>query len=154
MMKRLVVLLLLAGAAYFGYQKFSAAAPAKTFARFAEAWARGRTDEAMTFAEGGSVKKVLEQKNFVQVICAPWQVDAWHGFSTSVNSSSTNAEGDLDLDVEQSIAFDPPGATSGIGGAAVGKFHHVATLKKTPDGWKVIAFKPECVSVTLVRGNH
>jgi hypothetical protein len=151
-MKRLFALALLMGAAYFGWRQFSGAAPAKTFDKFAEAWARGRTDEAMTMAEGDSVKKVLEQKNFVQVICAPWQVDAFHGFKTSVNNSSTNASGDLDLDVEQSIAFDPPGATSGIGGAAVGKFHHVATLKKTPGGWKVIAFTPECVSVTLLRG--
>jgi hypothetical protein len=150
-MKRLFALALLAGAGYLGWRELSGAAPAKTFGKFAEAWARGRTDDAMKLAEGDSVKKTLERKNFVQVICPPWQVDAWHGFRTSVTSSSTNADGDLELDVEQTIAFDPPGATTGMGGAAVGKFHHLATMKKTTDGWKVIAFKPECVSVTPTR---
>ena len=153
-MKRLFVLVLLAGGAYLGWQKFSGAGPAKAFDQFAEAWARGRTDDAMKLAEGDGVKRTLERKNFVQVICPPWSVDAWHGFSTSVNSSSKNADGDVELDVEQTIAFDPPGATTGIGGAVVGKFHHVATLRKTPDGWKVIAFKPECVSVTSARGRR
>lgn len=150
-MKRLFVLLLLAAGAYFGWRQLSGAAPAKAFDKFADAWARGRTDEAMRYADGEAVKKTLERKNFVQIICPPWQVEAWHGFSTSVNSSSKNADGDLELDVEQTVAFDPPGVTSAMGGAAVGKFHHVATLRKTPDGWKVVAFKPECVSVTPTR---
>ena len=151
-MKRLLVLLLLAAGAYFGYREVIGLAPAKTFDQFAEAWARGRTEDAMKLADGASVRRTLEQKSFLQVICPPWTVDAFHGFHTTVTSSATNASGDLEMDVEQTIGFDPPGVTSGIGGAVRGKFRHAATLRKTPDGWKVVAFTPKCESVTPTRG--
>ena len=150
-MKRLVVVLLILGGAFLGWQRMSGAAPSKTFERFAEAWARGRNDDAMKLADGDAVHRTLYDKDFVRQLCPPWQVDAFHGFRTSVVSSSKNAAGDLDLEVEQAIAFDPPGATSGIGGAALAKFRHAATLRKTPDGWKVVAFTPKCESVTLAR---
>lgn len=151
-MKRLVLGLLLGCGAYFGYRELSARAPAKAFESFAEAWARGRTEQAMALAQGEAVRRTLDRKPFVSVLAAPWAVDAFHGFSTSVVSSSTSSSGDLEIEARQRIAFDPPGATSGIGGAAIASFRHIASLRKTDDGWRVVAFAPECLGVSLTRG--
>lgn len=150
-MKRALGVLVLAAIAFVAYRQIFAAAPARTFGRFAEAWARGRTEEAMKLAEGDAVRRDLDRKPFVNVIKPPWQVDAFHGFRTSEVSSTRTDSGDVELEARQAIAFDPPGATTGIGGACVATFRHRATLRKTSDGWKVVAFHPECVDVVMTR---
>lgn len=150
-MKRILAALLLVAGAFIAYRQISASAVSKTFDRFAEAWARGRTDDAMALAEGDAVRRSLERNPFVKVIKAPWQVDAFHGFQTSVVSRAKSDSGDVEIEASQAIEFDPPGATSALGGAAVANFRHLATLRKTGEGWKVIAFSPECVDVVLRR---
>jgi hypothetical protein len=49
------------------------------------------------------------------------------------------------------IAFDPPGITSAIGGAMVMSFHHSVRLRKTSEGWKVVAFHPALLEMSEVR---
>lgn len=153
-MKRILVALLLIAGAFIAYRQISASAVSRTFGRFAEAWARGRTDDAMALAEGPAVRKSLERHPFVNVIKPPWTVDAFHGFETSVVRRSKSEVGDLEIEARQLIEFDPPGATSALGGAAVATFHHLATLRKTSDGWRVLTFSPECESVVLRRDRH
>jgi hypothetical protein len=47
----------------------------------------------------------------------------------------------------QTIRFDPPGRTTGIGGAAWAKYRDEATVRKTAEGWRVTAFEPTFVDV-------
>jgi hypothetical protein len=144
-------MVLLGAGAWFGYRQVAAAGPAKTFDRFAEAWTRGRTEAALDLSDGDSMRRTLEKKTFIDTMCPPWTVDAFHGFRTEVISSATNASGDVELDARQTVAFDPPGATSGLGGAAVATFHHRATMRKTSGGWRVVSFVPKCDGVRMAR---
>jgi len=150
-MKRLLAVVVILGGGFFTYRQIAAAGPARTFDQFAEAWARGRTEAALALSDGDSMRRTLEKKTFVDTMCPPWTVDAFHGLRTEVVSSARNASGDLELDTRQTVAFDPPGATSGLGGAAAATFHHRVTMRETSGGWRVVAFDPKCDNVTMSR---
>jgi hypothetical protein len=53
--------------------------------------------------------------------------------------------------VKVTVHFDPPGVTTGIGGAMYAHFRHTATVRKTPEGWRVAAFDSEFVDMGEIR---
>ena len=98
-MKRIVLLIVLAGVAFLGWRSVSRWRTRTAYEGFAEAWTHG----------------------------------------------------DLELEVHQTIFFDPPGITSAIGGAMYTGIHHSATLRNTPNGWRVIGFEPRFVDMGPLR---
>jgi hypothetical protein len=68
-----------------------------------------------------------------------------------VESSTKTPEGDVALVVKETIAFDPAGITSGVGGAMFAVFRHTAAVRKTSAGWKVVAFEPKFVEMGDMR---
>lgn len=77
-------------------------------------------------------------------------MEALRGDRYEVESRTRTAEG-IDLVVRQTVHFDPPGVTTGIGGAMYAHFRHRASVHKTPDGWRVVAFEPEFLDMGEVR---
>ena len=51
----------------------------------------------------------------------------------------------------QTIRFDPSGALTGIGGAMFTHIHHSATLRRTAQGWKVVAFDAKYLDMGEIR---
>jgi len=78
-------------------------------------------------------------------------MEAYRGTKYAVLSSTRTPEGDVSLIVKETIAFDPAGITSGIGGAMFAVFRHVATVRRTAGGWKVVAFEPTFVEMGDMR---
>jgi hypothetical protein len=150
--KRAFLLLVLTAGAYFGYTWLFGSAPARAYERFADAWARGRTEDAMKLADGEPARRAIERRRIGAVLRSPWAIDAFHGARCSVVSTSRLPSGEVALEAEQKVAFDPPGATTAIGGAVIASFHHSATLRKTGEGWKVVAFDPTFID--LIETHH
>ena len=78
-------------------------------------------------------------------------MEAFRGTRYSVESKRRNDDGDVELVVNQTIFFDPPGVTTGIGGAMFARYRHAATVRKTDDGWRVVAFEPTFIEVKEIR---
>jgi hypothetical protein len=78
-------------------------------------------------------------------------MEALRGDRYEVESRSKDSDGDVRLVVKQTVHFDPPGATTGIGGAMYAHFRHTATVRKTPDGWRVVAFDREFLDMGEIR---
>lgn len=143
-MKKLFVLILLLGSSYFAYRSFWRAGPVNAYKKFADAWLRLDNDGALKFADGAAIKRTLERKSRADLL-NPQLVEAYHGVSYTIEKTSEGESGEVIVEAKQVLSFDPPGITSAIGGAAVASFHHVATLKKTEDGWKVVSFEPTLI---------
>jgi hypothetical protein len=53
--------------------------------------------------------------------------------------------------MRQIVAFDPPGLTTGLGGAMAASFRHVITMRRTPEGWRVVGFEPKFLDEVSTR---
>ena len=140
-MKKVVFLAVLAGAAWFGYTKWFADREAVgAYEKFAHAWTRGNEPEALRYAGKDVVDDAIQNQN-LRGMRSGSIMEAFHGERYQIESKTVEPGGDVRLEVKQTILFDPPGATTGIGGAMWTTIHHSATLRRSPDGWKVAAFK-------------
>jgi hypothetical protein len=74
-------------------------------------------------------------------------MEAFRGTLYSVESRSKSPEGDTELVVRQTILFDPPGFTTGIGGAMFARFRHLVRVRKTGDEWRVVGFEPTSIEM-------
>lgn len=150
MAKRALAIAVLAAGSFFAYRSFASTGAVHVFEKFAEAWTHGEREEAMQYAEGEAVKSALEGK---QLRGTPPGIvmEAYRGTRYEVESSTKTPEGDVALVVKETIAFDPAGITSGVGGAMFAVFRHSATVRKTSGGWKVVAFEPTFVEMGDMR---
>ena len=149
-MKKLLVVLVLAGAALLGLRWFNGWRAVTAYERFAGAWMRGNRAEAAKHGEKEAVRHALEEQPLREMPSGTI-IDAFHGTLYDIESKTRSPDGDLRLEVKQTILFDPPGAFTGIGGAMFTHIHHSATLRKTPDGWKVVAFEAKYLDMGEVK---
>lgn len=115
-------------------------APDRVFERFADAWAREDTPAAVALTDGEAVKKTVESKILRGELKAP--MEAYRGERVEIESRESASNGEVTLTAKQVVFFDPPGITSGIGGAGAASFRHVVRMTKTPAGWRVASFEP------------
>jgi hypothetical protein len=139
-LKRIVVLLLLAGVGYTVYRVLARAGPVRAYEKFADAWARGDDEIALRHAEGDAMRRTLRSHSIRGLLFHP--MEAFHGTRYAIDSVTSSPEGDVVIAAKQTIGFDPPGVTSAVGGAMFAVFRHQATLHKTSEGWKITAFEP------------
>lgn len=149
-MKKLLVLLVLAGAGYLAYHQATLPGPTDAYEKFADAWARGHHEEALKFAKGDAVASALERKPLAGLMNAS-TMEAFRGTRYTILSTSELQDGDLLIQANQTIAFDPPGAATATSGAMYAAFRHSATVRKTPAGWKVVSFDPTFLEVGQTR---
>jgi hypothetical protein len=148
-MKRLFLLALLAGGASLAYRYAVVDAPVRACKRFLEAWGAEETPAAAAMTEGESAKASVETHILRGVCQAP--MEALRGSRCSVESRAKGPGGQEILTMHQVVAFDPPGVTTGIGGAMAASFRHVVTMRKTAAGWKVSAFEPTYLDAVETR---
>jgi hypothetical protein len=140
-LKKLLLALLLAGGAHAAYWLLVLQPPVRAYRRFADAWAREDTPAAVALTTGDSAKKDAESRILRGVVLEP--MEAYRGARNEIESRESAADGTVLITAKEFVLFDPPGITSGIGGAGVAEVRHVARMKKTPDGWRVVEWKPE-----------
>jgi hypothetical protein len=149
-MKALIGLILLAAAAYFGvgwYRDYSAF---QAYEGFAEAWVHEDRIAAARYGDAATVKHALEERA-IRGTRGGAAIEALRGDRYEVESRSRTPEGDQRLVVKQTVHFDPPGVTTGIGGAMYAHFRHTASVRKTAEGWRVVAFDAEFVDMGEIR---
>ncbi|HKD12142.1 MAG TPA: hypothetical protein VKE50_08705, partial [Thermoanaerobaculia bacterium] len=118
---------------------------------FADAWARERPEEALSFTDGEAARKAVESRGIRALIDAR-TMELLHGVRYSEESFERGEGGEVAIEAKQTIAFDPPGITSALGGAMWMTFHHSARLRKTGGGWRVVAFEPTYLDTGRIRG--
>jgi hypothetical protein len=149
-MKKLVLVLGLAVAALLGYRWFNGWRAVTVYEQFAEAWMRGNRAEALKRGEAEAVDFALDQ-HALRGMPSGAIMEAFRGSRHTIESRTRSTEGDLLLEATHTIFFDPPGVTTAIGGAMLTHIHHSATLRKTADGWKVVAFEPKYLDMREIR---
>jgi len=149
-MKRIVLLLLVAGASAYGYRSWIGSRAYAAYEGFAEAWAREDRVAAEKFAAGPDVVKHAFDERALRGNRGGAAMEAFRGTSYTVESRKADGD-DMRLTVVQTIRFDPPGATTGIGGAMWARYRDEATVRKSQGGWRVSAFEPTFVDMGEVK---
>ena len=149
-MKKVLGALLLLGIAWFAHRAFTEWRAYKTYERFAEAWTRGDRADALKYGTESAVTHALERRN-LRGTRSGAIMEAFRGTTYSLKSRSRSPQGDVWLEVHETIFFDPPGATTAIGGAMWTRFRHDATVTKTSEGWRVTSFDATYLDMGEVR---
>src|SRR5262245_41948450 len=148
-MKKLLLVLLAAGAAVAVYRYAVTDAPVRAFHAFAKAWGREDTPAAAALTSGDAVRADVESKILRGVVRAP--MEALRGSRQEVESRVAASDGTVTVTVKQFVHYDPPGFTTGVVGAAIATIRHVARLKKTSDGWRVVEWTPTFLDAQPIR---
>jgi hypothetical protein len=138
-MKKLFLVAALAAAAWLGYRWLVERRAVAIYEAFAHAWARGDKAEASRHGEEAVAEKAIDRQSLSGMRSGAI-IEAFHGEIYAIESKTALPDGDLQLEAKQTILFDPPGATTGIGGAMWTTIHHSATLHRGAEGWKGAAF--------------
>jgi hypothetical protein len=149
-MKKLLGIIVLAGAALLGYRWFVGWRAVNAYKEFAEAWMHDDRAAALERAPAEIVDDAFDKHAFTGMPSGA-VLEVFHGTLYQVESKERLPDGDFQLEVKQTIFFDPAGVTSAIGGAMATHIHHSATLRKTAEGWKVVAFEPKYLDMGTLR---
>jgi hypothetical protein len=150
-MKKIVLLVLVAGGAVWAWRAYTASQAFGAYEGFAESWAKEDRVKAERFAAGPDVVKHAFDDRALRGNRGGAAMEAFRGTSYDVESRAADGDGQVKLVVMQTIRFDPPGATTGIGGAMWARYRDEATVKKTAGGWRVTAFEPTFVDLGEVK---
>lgn len=148
-MKKSLGILVLAGAVLLGYRWFSGWRAVNAYEKFADAWTHDDRVAALEHAGTDTVDDALGHA--LTGMPSGSILEAFRGTRYEIETKTRLPGGDLRLEVKQTIFFDPPGATTAIGGAMLTHIHHSATLRNTGDGWKVVAFEPRYLDMGVIR---
>ena len=149
-MKKILLLLLLAGGAVFAYRYAVVDAPVRACREFLRAWAKEDTPAAAAMTDGKAAKMAVETHILRGVCHAP--MEALGSSRTTLESRAESPGGEVRLTMGQIVSFDPPGQTSGFASSMAATFRHLVTMKKMADGWKVAAFEPTFLDAASTRG--
>jgi hypothetical protein len=149
-MKKLLGIIVLAGAALLGYRWFVGWRAVNAYEKFADAWTHDDRVAALEHAGADMVDAALGGHPLTGMPSGSI-LEAFRGTSYEIETKTRLPGGNLRLEVRQTIFFDPPGATTAIGGAMATHIHHSATLRKTAEGWKVVAFEPKYLDMGTLR---
>jgi hypothetical protein len=149
-MKALIGLLLLAGAAFFGHRWYRDLRAYQAYEGFAEAWVHEDRIAAARYGDAGVVEQAL-QKNAIRGTRGGAAMEALRGDRYAIESRTRTSDDEQRLVVKQTVHFDPPGVTTGIGGAMYAHFRHTASVRNTADGWRVVAFESEFLDMGDIR---
>jgi hypothetical protein len=148
--KKIVVLVLLAGAAYVGFHWLTSRGAYKAYEGFAEAWAQEKRAVAAQYGDDATVRHAFDEKP-LRGNAGGNMMEAFRGTRYAVESKRRSDDGDFVFVVSQTIFFDPPGVTSGIGGAMFARYRDEATVRNTDAGWRVVAFEPTYLEMKEIR---
>ena len=150
MVKRALLLILLAAAGLFAVRSVSRWRARTAYEGFAEAWTHGDMAEAKKYGTDEAATHALKEAS-LRGLQSGAAMEAFRGTRYSYESESRTDSGDVELQVRQTIFFDPPGITSAIGGAMYTGISHTVTLRNTSEGWRVVAFEPKYLDMGPVR---
>lgn len=141
-MKRLILLLLVAIAAFIGFRWYTTSvAPERRYREFAEAVLKRNYDAAAAMTDGMSAGDVANRGTQERIGAGPAMFQTLFPSSFEVTSRETAPDGALVLHAIQTVHFNPAGVESAMRPAMFATMNQTVTLRKTAAGWKVAAFE-------------
>lgn len=141
-MKRLIVLLLLAVAAFIGYRHYAnSIAPERHYKQFAEEVLHRRYSAAAAMTAGLSEADLARNGTQEKIGAGPAMFQTLFPSKFAVSSRETAPDGAMVLHAVQTVFFNPPGVESAVRPAMFATMNQTVTLRKTSGGWKVAAFE-------------
>jgi hypothetical protein len=151
MMKKLLILIAAVAVIFLGYKLFFAGGPKKAFTEFCDLWGTNQLDKAWTFSVKDEAAANFKGKSVNEV--THFMMEAIMGAHTTVSSSSSGPGlKEKSYDGTTLIFFTPPGMTSAFP-THFAKIRVEGTVRKTPAGWKVVAFTPTFLELGELRKN-
>jgi hypothetical protein len=140
--KRLIVLLIVAAAAFIGYRYYaSSIAPERRYKQFAEEVLHRRYNIAARMTDGMTEADVARAGTQERIGAGPAMFQALFPSKFAVTSRETSPDGALVLHAVQTVFFNPPGVESAVRPAMFATMNQTVTLRRTSGGWKVAAFE-------------
>jgi hypothetical protein len=140
-MKRLLLVAVLAAAAFFGYRTFRSSGPEAQYQLFAEEILHRRYDTAAAMTDGLTEKQLAKVGSQEQIGPGPEMFQTLFPSKYIIDSSETAADGTVTLHSTQTVLFNPAGVESAVRPAMFAKLAQVTQPKKGSGGWKVTSFE-------------
>jgi len=151
-MKKVLILVAAAAVLFIGYKVLFSGGPEKVFTEFCDCWGANQLDKAWTFSVKEEVTADFKGKTLNEV--GRFMIESIMGISTTVDSSSSGpGPKEKSYSGITLILFNPPGVTSALNATMFLKVRVEGTLRKTPEGWKVTAFKPAFLEMGELKRN-
>lgn len=142
-MKKWILLAIVIVVALFAYFKFVRVGPEKAFREFSEYWGANRLEKAWAY----SVKDEVTE-DFLNINQATGSMMESIMGITYTQKSITETGDQAEVTAELVVQFCPPGVNSAMMASHAAGFKLEGTVRKTKDGWKVVAFYPELKGVS------
>jgi hypothetical protein len=149
-MKKLLLVVLLAGGAVLGYRHVASHAAEAAYRRFAETMLQRDYNAAAALADGlsaGDLEKLGSQE---RIGAGPPMFQTLFPSKFAVDSREASPDGSVTLRATQTVLFNPAGVESAMP-AMYAKLRQVVTLKKSAGAWRVTAFTNDFESMDTVR---
>lgn len=145
-MKRVVVVAVVAAAAFLAWRHFRASGPEAVYREFAEAMLERDYTRAATLADGLSSDDLAKLGTQERIGAGPPMFQKL--FPSRFNIESKTSEGDdVVIHAAQTVLFNPVGVESAMRPAMTAKMRQVATMRKVGGDWRVRQFENEFVSM-------
>lgn len=141
-MRRFIAVLIVAGAAVVGYRYYRGSdATVERYKQFAEAILHRQYDKAAAMTDGLSAADLQQHGTQERIGAGPPMFQTLFPSKYEIDSRETSPDGVVTLRVTQTVFFNPAGVESAIRPAMFATLKQVARLRKSDDGWKVVAFE-------------
>ena len=141
-MRRAVVLIVLAVAAFAGYRYYSASSlPVRQYKRFAEEVLHRRYDAAAELCEGLTAADLAKLGTQERIGPGPQMFQTLFPSRYEIHSRGTGPDGVVTIHATQIVQFNPAGVESALRPAMYATLNQVVKLRKGSDGWRVTSFE-------------
>ena len=141
-MRRLVVVLVVLGAAFLGYRYYRGShAPVKHYKAFAEEILHRRYDAAAEMAEGLTAANLAKKGSQERIGAGPEMFQTLFPSRFAIESQETGPDGELTINATQTVLFNPQGVESAVRPAMYATMKQVTKLRNGGQGWKVVGFE-------------
>ena len=150
-MKKVLLLAAAVAVLFLGYRLLFSGGPKKVFVDFCETWGANQLDKAWTLSVKEEVTADFKGKTLNEV--SRYMIESVMGVHAAVESSSSGpGPNEKSYSGVTLVLFNPPGVTSAMSASMFLKVKVEGTVRKTPDGWKVVSFKPAFLEMGEMKG--
>ena len=141
-MRRLIALVVLAGASFGGYRLYSTSfGPVAHYKKFAETVLHRRYDAAAAMCDGLTAADLEKLGSQERIGAGPPMFQSLFPSLFDIQSRETTPDGSTVINAVQTVRFNPAGVESAMRPAMFATLKQVVTLRKENGAWKVVSFE-------------